>query len=178
MISKEEKKIILRRKPLPSYYISLKDMFPSIYQFIKRDLFRKLKANEDVTEDVIYDYRLDNIWLSKKYFNKYSDIFIGYIQNETLNKYQAIIEAQDELAIHLYNQYVYIRSLSTKELNTKIKKYRHSEDENYKRLYEYCYYDRISRFLPVQFINRCIYVLKFVPRHIYQEEGRQKILES
>ena len=178
MISKEEKKIILRQKPLPKYYISLRHMFPSIYNFIKRELFKKLKENNDITDDVIYDYKSENIWISKAYFVKYQSIFIGYIQDATFDKYFNIIIAQDELAHCLYERYLAIRHLSFKDLNTKLKAYKNATDEELKMCYEYCYYDRISRLLPVRLVNRLIYLVKFAPRHVYHEKGRQLIKES
>ncbi len=178
MISDEEKKIILRRKPLPQYYISLRHMFPSVYFFIKKALFKKLKENNDITEDVIYDYKTDNIWLTKQYFYKYSSIFIGFIQNETFEKYQNVIYAQHDLSQHLYARYIRIRNLSYSELNHKIKEYKNATDEDLKCFYEYCYYDRISRFLPVRLFNRFLFLVKAVPRHIYHEKGRQIIKES
>lgn len=178
MISNEEKKIILRQKPLPKYYISLKHIFPSIYEFIKRDLFKRVKENEDISEDIIYDYKLDNIWLTKDYFEKYQDVFIGYISNSTFDKYYQVIQAQSDLARLLYERYLRIRHLSFKELNKKIKQYKGSTEKELAVFYEYCYYDRISRLLPVKLVNRLIYIIKYIPRYKYQSIGRQKILNE
>ena len=177
VINEEEKKIILRRKPLPKYYISLKSMFPSVYLFIKRDLIKILKK-EDFDSDVIYDYKNDDFWVKEDFFNRTQDIYVGYIQNETFDSYCKVIKESSVLTEHLYNQFLLIRSLSLKELLSYKRKYKKEKEDKFKIIYDYCKYELISRIIFVKLVNRFIFLCKFVPRCKYQNIGKNMILKK
>lgn len=176
-ITNEEKKIILRRKPLPKYYISIKSLFPSVYLFIKRDLLKLIKP-EDFENDVIYDYKNDDFWISVNFFNKTEQIYVGYVQNETFDSYKTTINESSAITGQLYNQYILVRCLKFKELLAYKHKFKKEKDYNHKVISDYCKYEIVSRIFIVKLINRLIFCFKYIPRYKYQQTGKKIILKK
>ena len=174
-ITNEEKKIILRRKPLPKYYISIKSLFPSVYLFIKRDLLKIIKP-EDFEKDVIYDYKNDDFWVSVKFFSNTEQIYVGYVQNETFKSYKTTIQESSALTEQLYNQYILVRCLKLKELLEY--KHKYKKDYDHKAISDYCKYEILSRIFIVKLINRFIFCCKYIPRYKYQQTGKKIILKK